>query len=140
MQIEHISEDYVETIKSDEFAIFIFYQVDDKTWNLLFSLDPNITDIDPYELGRLGEESETDFLFFPNYETKGEALQGLGETMFNPNSDYYYIDTYELSDEAVWYISLITHSEYKQIEEVPDSDDFELNNNNEVYELEELAI
>ncbi|EJG0331890.1 hypothetical protein DBT89_RS25180, partial [Vibrio parahaemolyticus] len=81
MQIEHISEDYVETIKSDEFAIFIFYQVDDKTWNLLFSLDPNITDIDPYELGRLGEESETDFLFFPNYETKGEALQGLGETM-----------------------------------------------------------
>ncbi len=115
MLVEHISEDYVETIKSDEFGIFIFFRVDEGTWNLLFSLDPDITDIDPYELGDLCEDNDLDFLYFPNYETKGEALKGLGETMFNANSDYYYIDTYEFSDEAVWYISLLTHSEYKKI-------------------------
>lgn len=113
MIIEHVSEEYVETVKTDEFAIYIF-KIDDK-WSLFFTTDPTITDIDPETLEALCEEDDLGvFLHFPDYDSKGDALCGLGEALFDSNAEFYYVDTFDLSDEAVWFISLLTHKSMEQ--------------------------
>ncbi|MFS1430259.1 hypothetical protein LMH73_024890, partial [Vibrio splendidus] len=69
MIIEHISEEFVETVKTDEFAIYIFRA--DEKWSLFFTTDPTITDIDPETLEALCEEDDLGvFLHFPDYDNK----------------------------------------------------------------------
>ncbi|MEZ9708778.1 hypothetical protein AB4254_08905 [Vibrio breoganii] len=113
MILSHVSNDLLETLHAEDFSIFIFENRGN--WDLIFVNKPpeDLVDIDPFFLEETASIVEGQFVALPDFSDVGSALYGLGKYLFgvdSERSDSYIIDSYELSEDSIWLLKLLTHS------------------------------